>query len=198
MAADETLLQAQVWKAFIDPDGLEPDEKRAMLNRGFRLGAERDGLIPVSGALMPEVAAKFQRLMDAYMSPRTAQVRMLTAEERDQELDREALEHDDRTKDQQRHDLFAMVVDVAARSAEAPTIGGASPTVIVSVRQEDLAAGNGAGHIDGQVAPISILSVEQMICAGGVQPVTINTKGKIIELGVTDRCFTGQQRRAMK
>ncbi|MFT2816524.1 HNH endonuclease signature motif containing protein [Leifsonia sp. A12D58] len=54
-----------------------------------------------------------------------------------------------------------------------------------------------AGHIDGQVAPISILSVEQMICAGGVQPVTITAKGKVIELGVTDRCFTGQQRRAV-
>ena len=197
VAADETLLQAQVWRAFIDPDGLEPDEKRAMLNRGFRLGAERDGLIPVSGALMPETAAKFQRLMDAYMSPRTAQVRMLTEEERDEDLDQRALEHDDRTKDQQRHDLFAMITDAAGRSAEAPTIGGASPTVIVSVRQEDLDAGTGAGHIDGQVVPVSMVTVEQMACTGGVQPVTITVRGKIIELGVTDRCFTAQQRRAI-
>ena len=197
VAADETLLQAQVWRAFIDPDGLEPDEKRAMLNRGFRLGTERDGLIPVSAALMPETAAKFQRLMDAYMSPRTAQVKFLTAEEQEQQIDQDVLEHDDRTRDQLGHDLFTMIVDTAARSAEAPSIGGAAPTVLVSVRQEDFLAGTGAGHIDGQVVPVSMLTVEQIACAGGVQPVTINAKGKIIELGVTDRCFTSQQRRAI-
>ena len=190
-------VHALAWKAFIDPDGVEPDEKRAMANRAFRLGRVRDGLVPVSGGLLPEVAAKVQRLMDAYMSPRTAQVRMLTAEERDQQLDQEALEQDDRTRDQLGHDLLAMVVDSAARSAEAPTIGGASPTVMVSVRLEDLDAGTGAGHIDGQVVPVSMVTVEQMACTGGVQPVTITAKGKIIELGVTDRCFTAQQRRAI-
>ena len=188
---------AQVWKAFIDPDGVEPDEKRAMQNRAFRLGPVRDGLVMVSGGLMPEVAGKLQRLMDAYMSPRSAQVKMLTADELDRQLDQDSLEHDDRTRDQLGHDLLAMMADTAARSAEAPTLGGAAPTVLVSVRQEDLLAGTGAGHIDGQVAPISILGVEQMICTGGVQPVTVSAKGKIIELGVTDRCFTGQQRRAI-
>ena len=190
-------VQAQAWRAVIDPDGIEPNENRAMQNRAFRLGRVRDGLVTVSGGLMPEVAGKVQRLMDAYMSPRTMPVAFLTPEESDLQADRASLERDDRTRDQLGHDLLAMVIDSAARSADAPKLGGASPAVMVSVREEDLRAGTGAGHIDGQVVPISMLAVEQMICAGGMQPVTVSTQGKIIELGVTDRCFTGAQRRAI-
>jgi hypothetical protein len=199
--ADETRIQALTWKAVIDPDGVLPDDEAAMRERGFRLGAERGGLIPVSGGLMPEIAAKLQRLFDAFLNPKSAPVAFPSSDEQreqgDDELVGPGLVRDDRTADQQRHDVLAAVVDVAARSTEAPTIGGAAPTVLVSVRQSDLDSGTGAGHIDGMDSPISIKSVRQMICTGGTQRVTLNTEGRILGLGAEDRCFTAQQRRAI-
>ena len=42
-----------------------------MRRRGVRLGRARDGLVPVAGELMPEVAAKLTRLFDAHLSPRS-------------------------------------------------------------------------------------------------------------------------------
>lgn len=36
--ADELRMQAQAWAAFLDPDGAEPGDQRAMRRRGFRLG----------------------------------------------------------------------------------------------------------------------------------------------------------------
>ncbi len=48
-SADELRVQAQAWAAFLDQDGPEPDDERAMLRRGVRLGRARDGLIPIRG-----------------------------------------------------------------------------------------------------------------------------------------------------
>ena len=102
-----------------------------------------------------------------------------------------------RTADQQRHDVLAAVIDTAARSGEHPTIGGAAPTVLVSVRASDLAAGRGVAHADGVEVPISLRAARHMICTGGTQTVTFDQHGRIIALGSPERCFTPHQRRAI-
>jgi hypothetical protein len=194
LSADEVRVQAHVWRAWLDPDGVRPDEDRAMHARGLRLGAARGGIIPISGSLMPEVAGKLRRLFDAYLSPKTAPVAFLDAE-----LAGESSESstDDRTTDQKRHDILGAVLDTAARVAETPTIGGAAPTVLVTVREQDLAQRSGAGFIDGLAEPVSIESVEQFACTGGIQKVTVDENGAITALGSKERCFTPKQRRAI-
>ena len=190
--ADELRVQAQAWSTFLDQDGREPDDERAMRHRGFRLGRARAGLIPVSGDLMPEVAAKLTRLLDAHLSPRSG-----TGFMTDDERASLAETGEQRTTDQQRHDVLAAVIDTAARSGEHPTIGGAAPTVLVSVRASDLAAGRGSAHADGIEIPISLRAARHMICTGGTQTVVFDDDGRIIELGSQERCFTPHQRRAI-
>lgn len=190
--ADDTKIQTEVWKARLDQDGRIPVEERALRLRSFSLGRERDGLVWVRGALIPDVAAKFTALVNAYTSPRTAPA-FLSAEE----LATHDLEHDPRTRDQQRHDIFAGIVDTAARSAQAPAMGGAAPVVLVSVRQSDLDADRGVGHLDGLETPVSMRVVKQYTCSGGIQRVVLDDGGRIIELGSPERCFTPQQRRAL-
>ncbi|MCD2497708.1 HNH endonuclease signature motif containing protein [Microbacterium nymphoidis] len=55
--------------ARIDPDGVEPAERIAMLKRGITLGTPVGGLVPIRGALLPEAAAQLQLLLDAYNNP---------------------------------------------------------------------------------------------------------------------------------
>ncbi|WP_167046322.1 HNH endonuclease signature motif containing protein [Salinibacterium sp. ZJ454] len=191
-AADEIAIQASVWRAVIDPDGLQPSEERAMRSRMFGKGHLRDGLVRGQYALLPEIAAKLDRLFDAYLSPNTTGV-FLTDDER---ATAEAL-GDDRTPDQQRHDVLAALVDGHARSGKAPSIGGASPTVLVSVKAEDLNSGRGPGWIDGLTTPISMAAINQLTCTGGIQPVRFDSFGRIIELGTKQRVFTPAQRRAI-
>lgn len=190
--ADELRVQAQAWTAFLDPDGPEPADERAMRRRGLRLGRARDGLIPVSGELMPEVAAKLNRLFDAHLAPRSGSG-FLT----DADRERAAETGETRTADQQRHDVLAAAIDTAARSGEHPTIGGAAPTVLVSVRAADLAAGRGVAHADGIDVPISMRAAKHMMCTGGTQTVVFDDDGRIMRLGSPERCFTPHQRRAI-
>ncbi|WP_160140990.1 HNH endonuclease signature motif containing protein, partial [Cryobacterium shii] len=199
--ADEIRIQALVWKTVIAPDGSGPDD-RAMQSRGLRLGRERDGIIPLSGSLMPEIGGKLQRLFDAYLSPKSAPVAFLTEKQRQEQQERALLERDPRTPDQQRHDVLAVILDVAARVADAPTLGGAAPTVLVSVREQDLNAdfgqGAGVGWIDSVEAPIKMTTIKDLVCSGGSENVVFSSDGRVLKLGVPDRCFTANQRKAIQ
>ncbi|SDS09198.1 HNH endonuclease signature motif containing protein [Microterricola viridarii] len=185
-AADEVRGQARVWESVLDEDGTVPAEERAMAARGISGGLTRDGLVHRKMALLPEVDAKFETLLNAYLSPRSKP----TFADPDQPKD-------PRATAQARHDVFASLIDGAARSADAPTMGGAAPTVLVSVRQADLAAGSGAGFIEGCETPISLQAVEQFICAGGQQHVVIGDDGRLVSLSTSDRVFNAAQRRAI-
>ena len=96
-----------------------------------------------------------------------------------------------------RHDVLASIIQTAARSAEQPSIGGASPTVLVSVRASDLESGRGVAHADGVGIPVSLRAARHLICAGGIQTVILDDHGAILQLGSQERCFTPAQRRAI-
>lgn len=138
--------------------------------------------------LLSEIDTKFETLPSAYLNPRSKP----TFNE----------EHEESPKDpwataQAWHDVFASRIDGAALSAVAPAIGGAAPTVLVSVRQADLDSGSGSGFIEGCEAPILMQTVEQFVCAGGQQHVVIVPDGTSNAIGSTQRLFTVTQRRAI-
>ena len=59
-SADDLKLQAQVWAMYLDQDGAEPRETRALRKRGFTMGVCSDGLVPFRGNALPEVASQFR------------------------------------------------------------------------------------------------------------------------------------------
>ncbi|UFS57549.1 HNH endonuclease signature motif containing protein [Subtercola endophyticus] len=203
--ADELRLQAAVWRSVIDPDGVEPDEERAMRHRSLSLGRATSSGVTLSGVLLPEAAARLQRLFDAYLSPVTKPVAFpldsASVSASDSESDSasagQPIPVDDRSRGQQQHDVFVSVLDAASRSAETPSIGGAPATVVVSVRESDVATGRGVGWVDGSDVPLSVRAVRQLVCSGGVQRVLLSDDGRIVRLGVEQRCFDGRQRRAI-
>ena len=191
-SADEVRIMAALWRARIDPDGLDPAENRAMKRRDLRWGREHDGLVTMRCEFLAEAAARAKILFDSFLSPTTA-VAFLSDEERAAHN----VEKDPRTPGQQRHDILVGVLDTMARSRNTPQIGGAAPTVLVSVRAEELASGHGAGHGDRTDTPLSMTTVKQMICTGGTPTVVLNAEGRILSLGSPERCFTASQRRAI-
>lgn len=190
--ADQTRIQATQWQAVLDPDGVKVREDQAMLGRSIVKTGVRGGLVTYRMRLMPETSGRLDRIFDSCLSPKTSGT-FLTEEQR-------ALAEitgDSRSPAQQRHDILAAALDAAARSAELPTIGGSSPTVLVSVDAEALRSGTGAAWIDGVDEPISMDAAKQFICSGGVQKAFFAPNGRLIALGSHERGFTPQQRRAL-
>ena len=172
-------------------------------SRAFSLHRPKDGLIPISGLLLPEVAGQVQRVFDTLTNPRQS-LKFLT------DAQRAALEAEDGPKDprsraQRQHDALATVFDVAGRSDQLPTLGGASATMVVSILDADLNTGagdrtnvgHGVGHVDGLQLPISLAATQQLTCANGIQTISLDRDGQILAIGTTERTFNRAQRRAL-
>jgi hypothetical protein len=104
---------------------------------------------------------------------------------------------DQRSLPQQRHDALAMILGVAAASGSLPTLGGAAPTLVVHVREEDLATGRGCAYLPGQDDPIPLAAARHVACTGAVQRVVLADNGRIVSIETFDRVFNHHQRKAI-
>lgn len=203
--ADDLRLQAQVWAMYLDQDGAEPRESRAMRKRGLTLGICSDGLVPVRGNLLPEVAGQLGTLIDSILNPKTdgpavpAGPRFTDSGGDDRTDPGTGTEEqaDPRTRVQRQHDALATILTVAARAGGLPTIGGAAPTLVVSVTEDDLRTGSGYAHLAGCTEPVSLAVARQVACAGTIQRVTSDAGGRIRAIHTQERVFDSHQRKAI-
>ena len=158
--ADELRALATVWAMYLDQDGAEPREMQAMRKRGVTLGVCRDQLVPIRGHLLPELAGQLQRIFDSILNPKVDGAAPPSgpafAESDVDESDRDtprASTADTRSRAQKQHDALATALTTLAASGALPTLGGAAPTLVVSVRAEDVAEGRGFAHISGLDEP---------------------------------------------
>ncbi|HEX5858976.1 MAG TPA: DUF222 domain-containing protein [Microbacterium sp.] len=215
--ADDLRALAHVWAVYFDQDGAEPRGSNAMRKRGLTLGVVRDGVVPVRGQLLPEIAAQLQRIFDALLNPKLDGPRFTDTERLTRIRGRAPYgdgvsepgggddgsqgtpldQADTRTTAQKQHDALATALSVAARSGELPTVGGAAPTLVVAVRAEDLASGRGYAHAEGADEPIAIGLARHSACDGVVQRVVSDQSGRIIGIHTRDRVFNHHQRKAV-
>ncbi|MFB7844964.1 DUF222 domain-containing protein [Microbacterium sp. NPDC056052] len=232
-STDELADFARALMLRIDPDGAEPDDRRAAHNRGFTIGRLRDGVRPVQGGLLPEVAGVLERLLDALNNPAAAgspdlsrragsdsdaasggsgtsvgsdsgdgrgDVRFCGPDDDPLEPAFEggpAAPVDTRTRAQRNHDNFAAILSVAAAHADMPTLGGAAPTLVVSVSAADYVRGTGRAFIEGRNDDVPLSVAHHTACAGGIQRVLYDEHGQIVSLGTSARIFNALQRRAI-
>ncbi|WP_166792445.1 HNH endonuclease signature motif containing protein [Cryobacterium sp. TMT1-66-1] len=104
---------------------------------------------------------------------------------------------DTRSRNEKQASILRAVFEAAARHPGTPTMGGAAPTVLVHININDLLDGRGAGWIDGIDGPLTPNQVDELICAGGYQPILFGHTGTILHLGTSNRFFSAQQRRAL-
>ncbi len=205
--ADELRAMALVWEMHLDQDGAEPRETRALRKRGLTLGVRRDGLVPVRGNLLPEVAEQLQRGFDALLNPKVDGVPLTGPRFVDSGDDvgtnddgvSAAMEAsaDARTRAQKQHDALAAILTRIAGSGMLPTLGGAAPTLVVSVREADLVGGRGGATLGASSEPVSPAVVRHIACTGGVQRVVSADDGRIVSIETQDRVFNHHQRRAI-
>lgn len=212
---------AQQIAMVLDPDGEEPDDQQALQRRGLSIGRVRNGLHRVTGHLLPDAAAQLQGILDAMLNPKVDGPALFVAatatgvrfeetrsvadasdggadDARDDDpfnADPRAV-IDPRTHAQKRHDALAAALGIAARHKDMPSLGGAAPTLVVTVDANDLARGAGRARLPGSDATLPVAAAEHIACTGAVQRVLLD-QGRIVGITTTDRVFTVHQRRAI-
>ncbi|MCM3780890.1 HNH endonuclease [Microbacterium hydrocarbonoxydans] len=211
---------AQQIAVVLDPDGPELDDQYALQRRGLTIGRLHQGLHRITGHLLPDAAAQLQAVLDAMLNPKVdgpphpTGVRFTPSPGEDgntangagaESGDAVPLDPwnsdpravvDSRTHAQRRHDAFAAAVGIAARHQDMPSLGGAAPTLVVTVDATDLAGNTGRARLPGSDATIPTTAAAHTACSGVIQRVVVD-QGRIVGITVTDRVFTVHQRRAI-
>ncbi|GAB3304604.1 HNH endonuclease signature motif containing protein [Epidermidibacterium keratini] len=104
---------------------------------------------------------------------------------------------DERTSPQKRHDALAAILNLAAGAADAPALGGAPPTLVVTISAEDFENQSGWAHLDGLDIQTSWHAAQRIACIGVIQRVIHLATGRIIGIHTTGRIFNAAQRRAI-
>ena len=198
----ELKVMATTWALYLDPDGTLPDEEYAQRVRGIRISRRAHrGLRRISGDVTDDVAAQFDRLMDAHLNPRVQDRRPRFVDDEADARAGEAAERvlDPRTADQKRHDAFASILSAAAGAVATPTLGGAAPTLIVTTTVEDLADPDGVAFVESAGGPVAIPAsfARHAGCHGTLHRLTLTGTGAIKALVVEDRVFNHWQRKAI-
>lgn len=115
----------------------------------------------------------------------------------DEAADAELPPPDERSGPQKRHDALAAILNLAARAAEAPTLGGAAPTLVATMSAEDFERQSGWAHLDGLDVQTSWHAAQRIACIGVIQRVIHLATGRIIAIETTGRIFNAAQRRAI-
>ena len=199
----ELKVMATTWALFLDPDGALPDEEYSERMRGIRVSRRsRRGLRRIYGDVTEDVAAQFDRLVDAHLNPRVQDRGPRFADAEAEAAAGGAPDEcvpDPRTIDQKRHDAFASILSAAAGAAETPTLGGAAPTLIVTTTEQDLAAPNGVAFVETAAGPVPVPAsfARHIGCHGTIHRLTLAANGAIKALRVEDRVFNHWQRKAI-
>jgi hypothetical protein len=177
----------------LDAAGVADREQQLRQKRFLRLTPRPDGMTSIFGLLDPESAALVTDAIDCVTAPRRNGPRFLDDAERARA---DAIVNDPRTTEQLALDALVEMIRIASAADPGRVFGIRKPAVRVHVDASDLEQREGAGHLEGQTAAVSIQTVERLACTDGYIPVLFQSGGAI-DVGLTQRLFTTRQRIAL-
>jgi len=176
-------------EAVLEADRLEQREEERRAARALSM-FERDGMLHLNLVTPVEEGAPIKAAIDGYVSAQF-QARKDTADT----ADLGEVDADQRTVTMMRADALTLFCAHALDCDSRMPVSGA--TVIVRINATDLAAGTGAGSIDGVDQPISVTAIRRMAASGGVIPCVLDSAGDILDWGREKRLFTRTQKLAL-
>ncbi len=179
-------------EAWLDPDGLEPQEHELLGERIMNM-YERAGMLHVNAKLDPEAGAPFRAAIEAIV---TAQFRTEQVSGGGGVVSPSDADAPRRTLAQRQADALALLAAhmLGCGSADRPIEGA---TVVVRVSLADLRDGTGSATVDGIDRPVSIAAARRMAASGGVIPCVLGSDSEILDWGRRKRLFTPAQRLAL-
>lgn len=154
----------------------------------------RDGMKRLIWDYDPETAGVVDEVYDRATSPRRGGPRFVDAEEAARAR---RVADDPRSTAQLASDAFAELLRQGAAADTGTLLGHGIPAVRVIVSAEDLERRAGHGVVEGSHEALSITTVERLACAFGVQPVSVDGSGRVLDLGREQRLFSSRQRVAL-
>ncbi|GAA3740697.1 hypothetical protein GCM10022239_15540 [Leifsonia bigeumensis] len=191
---DRLLRMARDARDGLDALGIAERERARRERRSFRRWKQPDGMTRYTWELDPEGAALIDGIYDQITSPRRGGPRFVDEGE---QARAEAILNDSRTTEQLASDSFLGLLTLAMDADVSHIVGRATPAVRVLVSGTALSTRRGSGRLEGQADPISLETVERIVCTSGTVPIVFDDNGQAIDVGREQRLFTPRQRIAL-
>jgi hypothetical protein len=190
MTVEKLAVRAREYRAILDEDHVVDREAALRARRFLKIVRQSDGMTRLTALLDPESAAIVVSAYDSATSPRRGGPRFVNPGDIARA---EALVRDTRETEQIAVDTLIDLIRVGS-AADPSILGTRQPALRVIVREDDLRAGRGSAHIEGQTEAVSIRTAERHACSSGVIPVVFDSTGQSIDVGREQRLYTRRQR----
>jgi len=194
LTTDQLFKRARRLRDELDEAGIAAREKQARDDTRFTVFRRGDGMVAVNALLAPEQGEWWMSTFDCVTSPRRGGVRFVDPEKAAWAA---RIQGDPRTLHQIAADAFTDLLHQAAEVDPGRVFGGRRPAVRVIVTQKALTEQTGHALLEGNPAPVSWQTVQREICDAGWVDVSVDTTGRALDVGRTQRFFTPKQRIAL-
>jgi hypothetical protein len=191
---DALAREARAFRDELDIDGVALLEEERRQKRSLRLFVLPDGMTKLVWTMDPVTAASVRDLYDRATSPKLGGVRFVSD---DRQKLAEQIQGDERTPEQLASDGFEQLLKLGADADPRFLLGSGAPVVRITATKTAVESRRGLARIEGQQAPVSIATLEQLACEGDTKPVVFDESGKVLDFGREQRFFTRRQREAL-
>jgi hypothetical protein len=181
----------------IDVDGIGEREAERRRQRSLTFVQLPSGMSRLTWVMDPETAATVKDLYDRATSPKLGGVRFVDP---DQSSLSEAIRADDRTPAQLASDAFEQLLRAGADAGGAGAgflLGSGAPVIHIAATRSAVEGRRGAAHIRGQADPVSIETLERLVCTGSHSETGFDPAGIPLDRGRDQRLFTAKQKQVL-
>jgi hypothetical protein len=194
MDADRVWKRARDARDELDVAGVKIREAELFETRGLSHFPLPTGGGKAIWTMDPETYAAFTDIYDRSTSPKRGGVRFVSKEQSERAA---TIAADDRTPVQLASDAMLQLMKLGADSNPNLLLGSGAPVIRITVAEEALDSGIGFGRIEGQDAPVSIDTVQRLLCGGDSIRMGFDRKGNVLDLEAEQRLFSKRQREVL-
>lgn len=158
-----------------------------------KIWRDREGMVHLSAIFAPEDGTFVKSALDLLLGPRIGGPRLA---DKKSISDARVLQDDPRSVDQLTAGALVALVKAGAAVEHSAVLAKKRPAVQIIVTASELTRpdGDGVAFIEGTGIPVTMNTVDRLVCESGYQPVVIAADGSPLDLGREHRLFQPAQR----
>jgi hypothetical protein len=188
---DRLAKRARDLKDELDAESVARREREQRDLRYLKVYRRGDGMVRGSFLLDPLDGDLVMSALDSVLSPRRGGPRFADPKQRARDA---VLVADARSNEQIGADALVAMVRLAVDADPGTMFGSRRPAVRVVVGGRSLATRSGAGQLEDGGEPVSMETIERLICDTGIIGIAFDDDGQCVNVGRTQRLFTQRQR----
>ncbi|KJC63785.1 HNH endonuclease signature motif containing protein [Agreia bicolorata] len=184
---------ARAARALLDRAGVAETEKEQYARQQAKIWRDREGMVHLNAVFAPEDGSFVKNTLDLLLGPRIGGPRSAGKKA---VAEAQALADDPRTVEQLTAGALVALVKAGAAVEHSTVLAKKRPAVQIVVTAAELTRpdGDGIAFIEGTGVPVTMTTVDRLVCDSGYQPIMVAADGSPLDLGREHRLFQPAQR----